>query len=74
MAVTFSLPFSIPKVSVALVAGYALWILLAGTVKMPSWFLRQLVALTITVEKVQCPERTQDSIFPELPRLAWPES
>jgi hypothetical protein len=41
MTYTLSLPFSIREVSLTLVAGYALWILLAGTAKMPSWILRQ---------------------------------
>jgi hypothetical protein len=51
MALHVSIPFSVPKVSAAILAAYALWVLLAGTVKMPSWFLRQSVDLAMAGEK-----------------------
>ncbi len=75
MSLHLSIPFSIPKVSVGLVAGYALWVLLAGTVEMPSWFLRHSVlSSAINLDKMHGSEKRQDSVFSYLPGLAWIES
>lgn len=52
MSLKMSISFSIRKVSAALVAAYALWVLLAGTVKMPSWFLRQSVLPGTILDKM----------------------
>jgi hypothetical protein len=41
MSSALPFPLSIRDASLTLGAAYALWILLAGTAKMPSWILRQ---------------------------------